>query len=353
MKKYHKKEVVVITGASAGIGRATVRAFARRGAHLGLLARGQEGLEAARQEVQKLGGQAVIIPTDVADPDQVEGAAAKVEKTFGPIDIWINNAMTSVLSPVKHMTAEEFQRVTNVTYLGYVYGTLSALRRMLPRDRGVIIQVGSALSYRAIPLQSAYCGAKHAVKGFTESLRSELIHDRSRVRITMVQLPGVNTTQFGWIKSRMPYHPQPVPPIYQPEVMARAIVWSADHDRRELWVGMPTVKTIIGEKFIPGLLDHYLAEVAYEGQQTQIPINPDRPDNLWTPVAQDRGAHGPFDHRARSSSFQLWASMHRGLLAVAGVACLLSLGWARSRSPVNRRHQMNQHKEESILHSGS
>ncbi|HSF09517.1 MAG TPA: SDR family oxidoreductase [Nitrospirales bacterium] len=336
MKKDQRPEVVVVTGASAGIGRATVRAFARRGGSLGLLARGQEGLEGARREVEKLGGHAVVVPTDVADPEQVERAAVTVEKAFGPIDIWINNAMVSVLSPVKDMTAEEFQRVTNVTYLGYVYGTLSALRRMLPRDRGVIIQVGSALAYRAIPLQSAYCGAKHAIKGFTESLRSELIHDGSRVRITMVHLPGVNTTQFGWIKSRLPYEPQPVPPIYQPEVMARAIVWSADHDRRELWVGMPTAKTIVGEKFIPGLLDYYLAEVAYTGQQTNIPGNPDRADNLLTPVPQDRGAHGTFDDQARSSSFQLWASMNRGWLAVAGVGCLLSLGWARKRLQVNR-----------------
>lgn len=332
MKKDQQPEVVVITGASAGIGRATVRAFARRGAYLGLLARGQEGLEGACREVEKLGGQAVVIPTDVADPDQVEKAAVTVEETFGPIDVWVNNAMVSVLSPVKDMTAEEFQRVTNVTYLGYVHGTLSALRRMLPRDRGVIIQVSSALAYRAIPLQSAYCGAKHAVKGFTESLRSELIHDGSRVRITMVNLPGVNTTQFGWIKSRLPNHPQPVPPIYQPEVMARAIVWSADHDRRELWVGMPTVKTIVGEKFIPGLLDHYLAEVAYTGQQTNVPIDPNRADNLLAPVPQDRGAHGPFDHRARTSSFQLWASMNRGLLALAGLGFLLTLGLTRRGS---------------------
>lgn len=337
MNKDQQPEVVVITGASAGIGRATVRAFARRGASLGLLARGQEGLEGARREVKKLGGQAVVVPTDVADPEQVERAAVTVEKAFGPIDVWINNAMVSVLSPVKDMTAEEFQRVTNVTYLGYVHGTLSALRRMLPRDRGVIIQVGSALAYRAIPLQSAYCGAKHAIKGFTESLRCELIHDGSRVRITMVNLPGVNTTQFGWIKSRLPNNPQPVPPIYQPEVMARAIVWSADHERRELWVGMPTVKTIVGEKFIPGLLDHYLAEVAYTGQQTDVPIDPNRPDNLLTPVAEDRGAHGPFDHRSRSSSFQLWASMHRGLLVMAGVGILLSLGWAGRRTQVDRR----------------
>ncbi|MGH7231824.1 MAG: SDR family oxidoreductase, partial [Nitrospiraceae bacterium] len=232
-----RPEVVVVTGASAGVGRATVRAFAKQGSHIGLLARGREGLEGARREVEEVGGQALVVPTDVADPDQVEAAAEVVEREFGPIDIWVNNAMVSVLSPVKEMTAAEFRRVTDVTYLGYVHGTLSALRRMHPRDRGVIIQVGSALAYRAIPLQSAYCGAKHAIQGFTESLRSELIHDGSHVRVTIVQLPAVNTPQFSWIKSRMPRHPQPVPPIYQPEVIADAIVWAAHHDRRELSVG--------------------------------------------------------------------------------------------------------------------
>lgn len=253
--------VVVITGASAGVGRATVREFATRGARIGLLARDLDRLEATKQEVEELGGRALVLPTDVADPDQVEAAAAKVEATFGPIDVWVNNAMVSVLSPVKEMTTDEYRRVTDVTYLGYVYGTLSALRRMLPRDRGMIIQVGSALAYRAIPLQSAYCGEKHAIQGFTESLRSELIHDGSKVRVTIVQLPAVNTPQFSWIKSRMPRHPQPVPPIYQPEVIARAIVWAADHDRRELSVGVSTVKAIVGDKFIPGTLDHYLARI--------------------------------------------------------------------------------------------
>ncbi|GJL64286.1 MAG: short-chain dehydrogenase [Nitrospirales bacterium] len=331
MRKNRQREVVVITGASAGIGRATARAFAQRGAYLGLLARGQEGLSGAQREVEMLGGKALIISADVADHQQVEAAAEQIEKEFGPIDIWINNAMVSVLSPIKEMTAEEFRRVTEVTYLGFVHGTLSALRRMIPRNRGVILQVGSALSYRAIPLQSAYCAAKHAVKGFTESLRSELIHDESRVRVTMVHLPGVNTTQFGWIKSRLPYHPQPVPPIYQPEVMAKGIVWAALHNRRELWIGIPTVKTIVGEKFIPGLLDHYLADVAYSGQQTNLPIKPDRPNNLWTPVAQDRGAHGMFDQQARSMSVQLWASMNRGILAVAGVGLLLALACTGKR----------------------
>ncbi|MDR4493477.1 MAG: SDR family oxidoreductase [Nitrospirales bacterium] len=328
--KAREQEVVVITGASAGIGRATARAFARRGANIGLVARGQVGLEGARHEVEQLGGQAVVIPTDVADPNQLEAVASRVEDIFGPIDIWVNNAMVSVLSPVIEITPEEFQRVMNVTYLGYVHGTLSALRRMLPRNRGVIVQVGSALSYRAIPLQSAYCAAKHAVKGFTESLRSELIHDGSHVRVTMVHLPGVNTPQFGWIKSRLPNHPQPVPPIYQPEVMAEAIVFGATHERRELWVGMPTVKTILGEKCIPGLLDHYLAEVAYAGQQTQMPIDSTRPDNLWTPVPEDRGARGLFNRRARRSSLQLWASMNRGWLVLAGTAALfLSCLWTR------------------------
>lgn len=342
MNRAHQKQVVVVTGASAGIGRATVRAFARRGACLGLLARSQEGLEGARQEVIKLGGEALAIPTDVADHQQVENAAAIVEETFGPIDIWVNNAMVSVLSPVMEMMPEEYQRVTEVTYLGYVYGTLSALRRMRPRNRGVIIQVGSALAYRAIPLQSAYCAAKHAIKGFTESLRSELIHDESRVRVTMVHLPGVNTTQFGWIKCRLPHHPQPVPPMYQPEVMAQAIVWAADHDRRELWVGLPTVKTIIGERCIPGLLDHYLAGAAYDGQQTEIPIDPDRLNNLWAPVPQDRGAHGIFDQESRSWSPQLWASTHRGWVALAGLGILLTLGWAG--------HRMKEPAEKSASH---
>ena len=240
------REVVVITGASAGVGRALVREFARRGAWIGLLARGPDGLEAARIEVEDAGGRALVLPTDVADADAVEAAASAVEQTFGPIDIWINNAMVSVFSPVREMTAAEFRRVTEVTYLGIVHGTLAALRRMLSRDRGTIVQVGSALAYRGTPLQSAYCGAKHAVQGFTESLRSELLHDGSRVRVTMVQLPALNTPQFSWVKSRLPREPQPVPPIFQPEVAARAIYWSAHHHRRELSIGLPTVAAIWG-----------------------------------------------------------------------------------------------------------
>lgn len=324
MKRANQSEVVVVTGPSAGVGRAVVREFAKRKARIGLIARGRDGLEGARKEVEAEGGKALVLPTDVADPEQIEMAAAAVEETFGPIDIWINNAMVSVLSPVKEMTPDEFKRVTEVTYLGYVYGTLAALRRMLPRNRGVIVQVGSALAYRSIPLQSAYCGAKHAVKGFTESLRSELIHDGSRVRVTMVHLPALNTPQFSWIKSRMPNHPQPVPPIFQPEVAAEAIVWAAHHDRREVHVGLPTVKAIWGEKFIPGLLDHYLASKGYASQQTDDPVDPNRPSNLWEPVPGDHGAHGIFDSRAKAKSLQLWVTTHRGWLALAGAALAIA-----------------------------
>lgn len=262
-----RPEVVVITGASAGVGRAVARAYAARGARIGLLARGREGLEAARREVEAAGGHGVVLPTDVAHADQIEAAAA-VEAQLGPIDTWINNAMVSVFSPIKAMTPDEFRRVTEVTYLGYVYGTLAALRRMLPRDRGVIVQVGSALAYRGIPLQAAYCGAKHAIQGFTDSLRCELRHDGSQVRVTEVQMPALNTPQFGWVKTRLPRKPQPVPPIFQPEVAARAIVWAADHQRAELYVGMPTVVAIVGNMIAPRLADRYLAWHGYEAQQT-------------------------------------------------------------------------------------
>lgn len=315
-------EVIVITGASAGVGRAAAAAFAKQGAKIGLLARGEERLEEARREIESAGGEALVCLTDVADPDKVEAAASAVERTFGPIDIWVNNAMVSVLSPVREMTADEFKRVTEVTYLGAVYGTLAALRRMLPRDRGVIVQVGSALAYRSIPLQSAYCGAKHAVKGFTDSLRSELIHDKSRVRITMVQLPALNTPQFSWIKTRMPSHPQPIPPIFQPEVAAEAIVWAARHARRELTVGWPAVKAIWGNKILPGFLDRYLAAKGYRGQQTEEPVDSNRPDNLWAPAPGDFGAHGIFDPRAKSSSTQLWLNTHRHEIALAVIGAV-------------------------------
>ena len=318
MKQLSKPEVVVVTGASAGLGRAIVRRFAREGAHIGLLARGRDGLEGARKDVEALGGKAMILPTDVADAEAVERAAEAIEREFGPIDIWINNAMVSVFSPVKEMRPDEYRRVTEVTYLGYVYGTLAALRRMLPRDRGVIVQVGSALAYRGIPLQSAYCAAKHAVQGFHDSLRSELIHDKSKVRVTMVQLPAMNTPQFGWVKSRLPNKPQPVPPIYQPEVGAEAILFAARNDRREMYVGYPTVEAIVGDKIAPGFADKYLAKNGYEAQQADEPVEPDRRDNLWQPVPGDAGAHGTFDERASASSPQLWASMNRSWLAIAG-----------------------------------
>jgi NAD(P)-dependent dehydrogenase (short-subunit alcohol dehydrogenase family) len=318
------KEVVVITGASAGVGRATVRAFARRGASVGLLARGRDGLEAACEEVESLGGKALVVPTDVADADQVEAAATKVEEVYGPIDIWVNNAMVSVFSPAKEMTPAEYKRVTEVTYLGYVYGTLAALQRMLPRDRGVIVQVGSALAYRGIPLQSAYCGAKHAVEGFTESVRCELIHDRSKVKITMLQLPAMNTPQFSWVKSRLPRKPQPVPPIYQPEVAADAIVWAAHHYRREWYVGGSTTLSITVNKIAPGVGDWYLARQGYDAQQYDGLVDPNRPHNLNTPVPGDHGAHGDFDSRASAMSFQLLLSQNREWLLMAGA---LLTGW--------------------------
>ena len=311
-------EVVVVTGASAGVGRAIVRAFARQGAQIGLLARGRDGLEAARRDVENLGGKALIIPVDVADAEAVERAAEVVEHEFGPIDIWINNAMVSVFSPVKEMTPEEYKRVTEVTYLGVVYGTLAALKRMLPRDRGVIVQVGSALAYRGIPLQSAYCAAKHAIQGFHDSLRSALIHDKSNVHVTMVQLPAMNTPQFSWVKSRLPRKPQPVPPIYQPEIGAEAVLFATQHDRRELYVGYPTVEAIISDKIAPGFADWYLARNGYDAQQTHEPVEPDRRDNLWEPVPGDHGAHGTFGDRAITSSAQLWVNKNRKWLALAG-----------------------------------
>jgi NAD(P)-dependent dehydrogenase (short-subunit alcohol dehydrogenase family) len=317
-------EVVVVTGASAGVGRATVQAFARRGASIGLLARSREGLEAARREVESLGGKALIIPTDVADPEQLEAAAAAIEETFGPIDIWVNNAMVSVFSPAKDMTPAEYKQVTEVTYLGYVYGTLAALKRMLPRDRGVIIQVGSALAYRGIPLQSAYCGAKHAIQGFTESVRCELLHDGSNVKITMVQLPAMNTPQFNWVKSRLSRKPQPVPPIYQPEVAADAILWAAHHYRREWYVGGSTALTITANKIAPGFGDWYLAQQGYDAQQYDGLADPNWPNNLYEPLPGDHGTHGDFDSRAYDNSWQVWLDRHRGwVLAGVGLAALL------------------------------
>jgi NAD(P)-dependent dehydrogenase (short-subunit alcohol dehydrogenase family) len=325
-------KVVVIAGASAGVGRATAREMARRGAHVGLIARGAERLEDARLEIEALSARACVAPADVADAEQVERAADRIEAELGPIDVWINSAMAAKLAEVADTSPEEFRRVTEVTYLGSVFGTRAALRRMRPRDSGVIVQVGSALSRRGIPLQASYCGAKHAVKGFLDSLRVELLHDGSHVRVTLVQLPGVNTPQFGWVRTNLRRHPKPVPPIYQPEVAARAIVWAAEHPRRELWVGLPTVYTILGERFASGLMDRYLARTNYDAQQTDTPIVPThRDDNLQSPPPGDPGAHGRFDREAKARSPQLWLTMHKRALAGAAVGAAAA-GTAAVRS---------------------
>jgi NAD(P)-dependent dehydrogenase (short-subunit alcohol dehydrogenase family) len=315
-----RPRVVVVTGASAGVGRATARAFAEEGASVGLLARGVEGLDATTKELEERGARALAVPTDVADPGQIADAAGRIENELGPIDVWVNDAMVTVFAPLHAITPDEFRRVTEVTYLGTVYGTMTALEVMRPRDRGVIVQVGSALSYRAIPLQSAYSGAKHAVRGFTDALRCELEHERSNVRLTMVQLPALNTPQFGWARSRMPRRAQPVPPIYQPELAAQAIVWASRRPRREFNVAATTTATILAQKLWPGMLDWYLAHTAYDSQQTNEPEDPGRPDNLFSPVAVDAGARGTFDERSHLASVQWWASKHRGQLAAAGVA---------------------------------
>ena len=341
----------MITGASAGVGRATVRAFAERGAHIGLIARGRDGLEAAKLEVEALGGRALVLPLDVADAAAVEAAAETVERELGPIDVWVNNAMVSVFSPVREMTPEEYRRVTEVTYLGSVHGILAALKRMTPRDRGVIVQVGSALAYRGIPLQSAYCGAKHAVQGFCDSLRCELLHDGSNVHLTHVHLPALNTPQFGWVKSRLPRKPQPVPPIFQPEVAAEAIVWAAHHRRREVWVGGPTVKAIAGNRAAPWLADLYLASNGYDAQQQESLDKPDRPHNLWEPLPGDAGAHGEFDDQAQSFSMQSWASLNRGALAFGAVAgaALGGLLWAVRNLEAGREETGGEAKGEGRL----
>lgn len=320
-----KPQVVVVTGASAGVGRATVREFAQRGASIALLARGQEGLDAAAREVELCGGKAFPLAVDMSDAVAVEKAACQIEETLGPIDIWVNNAMVTIVAPFKEITADEFRRVTEVTYLGYVHGTMSALKRMLPRDRGIIVQVSSALAFRSIPLQSAYCGAKHAITGFTDSLRSELIHDKSKVRVTAVQLPALNTPQFSWARNRMPNHLQPVPPIYEPEVAARAIVWATEHNRRQIAVGFPTVLAEWAQKLAPALADRFLAATGYSSQQVKGEPDPgNRPDNLFTPVVGDRGAQGRFSSRSHDHSPELWASEHRKwVMMVAGAGLLL------------------------------
>jgi NAD(P)-dependent dehydrogenase (short-subunit alcohol dehydrogenase family) len=330
--------VVVITGASAGLGRAIAHAYADRGAKLALLARNPEALAAAKRECEELGGQAIFIPTDVSDPEAVENAATQIEQELGPIDIWVNDAMVSVFSPVKEMEAADYQRVTEVLYLGFVYGTLAALRRMLPRNQGTIIQIGSALSYRSIPLQSAYCAAKHAINGFTDSLRCELYHDLSNVRITTVQMPAMNTTQFNWVKNRMPRNTQPVPPIFEPEVAAKVVVAAglAKRPRREYWVGTPTVMAILGQKFFPGLLDRYLGNTGYKSQQiANEPRDPDAPNNLYEFVPGVHSARGKFDDRSKRSSAEIFVSLHRewfalGALALAGLGIACASSWRRS-----------------------
>ena len=311
MKSVNHPKVVVITGASAGLGRATARAFGKQGASIGLLSRDRARLEDTKKEIEALGGKALVIPTDVSDPNQIEQAAHQVIQELGPIDIWVNNAMVSVFSPVKEMTPDDYKRVTEVTYLGFVNGTLTALKHMLPKNSGIIVQVGSALAYRGIPLQSAYCGAKHAIKGFTESLRTELLHEKSGVTITMVHMPAMNTPQFNWIKSRLPRKAQPVPPIFQPEIAAKAIVFATQHYRREWYVGFITTLSIVGNKIAPGFVDKYLAKKGYASQQYDGADDPNRPHNLYSPVSGNFKAHGDFDQRAISFSLNLFLNQHR------------------------------------------
>ena len=324
---------VVVTGASAGIGRAVAREFGARGDNVTLLARGQGGLDGAVKDVEAAGGQALTIATDVAEYDEVDAAATQSEEAFGPIDVWVNVAFTSVFAPFHQITAEEYRRVTDVSYLGYVHGTMVALSRMRPRNAGTIVQVGSALGSRAIPLQSAYCGAKHAINGFTESVRTELMHEHSDINITVVQMPAVNTPQFSWVLSRLPKHPQPVPPIYQPEVAARAVLFAAEHPRRkQYWVGASTAVTTLGQKFAPALLDRYLAKTGYASQQTKESVSPNRPNNLWEPLddesGDDYGAHGAFDGRSLRWSPQLWASQHAGSASIAAAGGAVAVGAA-------------------------
>ncbi|HEY8400933.1 MAG TPA: SDR family oxidoreductase [Cytophagaceae bacterium] len=332
-----KPKVVVITGASAGVGRATAWEFAKKGAHIALLARGIEALEATKREVEALGGKAIIYSVDVADAEKVDQAAEFIEAELGPIDIWINNAMNSVFSPVKQMEPAEYRRVTEVTYLGQVFGTLAALKRMTLRNKGKIIFVGSALAYRGIPLQSAYCGSKHAIEGFFDSLRAELLHDKSKISITMVQLPALNTPQFSWAKSRLPYKPKPMGTIFEPEVAAKAIAFAATTDRREIFVGFPTVKAIIGDKIAPGIADKVLAKNGYEEQQTNEPEDPYRKNNLWEPVPGPHEAHGPFHKKAKRFSAELWVSMNKALLVGIAGAVVAGLGMAAISSQKERQ----------------
>jgi NAD(P)-dependent dehydrogenase (short-subunit alcohol dehydrogenase family) len=321
---------VVVTGATSGIGRAIARRFAQDGAAIGLIARGRDGLAGARRDVEQAGGRALELPVDVSDWEAVNSAARAVEEAFGPIDVWVNNAMTTVFAPFKEIDPDEFRRATEVTYLGTVWGTKAALDRMLPRDRGSIVIVGSALAYRGIPLQAPYCGAKHGVKGFFESLRTELRHDKSNVHLTMVQLPGHNTPQFLHCRSKMPKVPQPMPPYYQPEVAADAVHWAAHNRRRELYVGGPTLKTIVGNKVAPWLVERVLAKQGYSGQQSDRPADPERSDNLLSPPPGDPGAHGPYDAQARTTSVQTQIAKHRALVAMVTGSVLILTGFLGS-----------------------
>ena len=317
--------MVVITGGSAGVGRATAVRFAKEGDAVAVVARGEERLEETKRELESFGARALVHSVDVADAVAVEASADRIERELGPIDVWVNNAMATVFAEVWQTEPEEFRRATEVTYLGSVWGTMAALRRMRPRDRGVIVQVGSALAYRGIPLQAAYCGGKHALQGFLESLRTELMHDGSHVQLTMVQLPALNTPQFTWSRAKMPHEPQPVPPIFQPEVAADAIFFAAGHPRREVMVGWPTVKAIVGNAVAPSVADHYLADNGFQAQQTDRPLPHMREGNLFAPVPGRQGAHGPFDRQAKRRSLQLWATKNRRWLGLAGVTGLTGL----------------------------
>jgi short-subunit dehydrogenase len=326
------REIVVITGASGGIGRATAQKFASDGARVALIARGRRGLEATAREVEREGGEALVLPVDVAEHDQVEAAAASVEDAFGPIDVWVNDAMVTLYAEFLDIEPEEFKRSTEVSYLGMVWGTRAALKRMVPRDRGSLVQVCSAMSYRGIPLQSPYCGAKHACKGFTESVITELLHHKSKVHVSMVQLPGVNTTQFTWGRTKLPKQTMPVPPIYQPEVAADAIHYAAHHKRRQVYVGIPTVMNILGERVAPWLLDRYLAKSGYKSQMTEHDLDPQGHDNLFEPVDEDRGAHGPFDEMAHGVSPQYELAKRRGLVLAGLGAAAVGAGAAAARA---------------------
>jgi NADP-dependent 3-hydroxy acid dehydrogenase YdfG len=331
-KKRPENRIIVVTGAAAGVGRAIAREFGKEKAKVALIARSPEALLAAKKEIELMGGQALILPLDVSDSKAIEKAAQETEEILGPIDVWVNNAMVSVFSPVEKMLPEEFKRVTEVTYLGYVYGTLAALKRMRPRNQGIIIQIGSALAHRSIPLQSAYCGAKHAIAGFTESLRTELLHQNSNVRVCQVNLPAVNTPQFSWVKSTLPRHPQPVPPIYQPEVIASAIRYISWHPRRRMDIAFSTLKAVIAEKFAPAIADRYLADFGFSSQQTDQPVQSDRANNLWEALPGDHGAHGIFDSQSRNFSPGLWLNIHRTpiLIGIGSILTLSSIWWRRN-----------------------